>query len=704
VFAAPLVAGDGERVRRRPGRADPVPQGGDGALRWSYNVKADVDGGPAMGEDGNLYVGADDGRLYALRSDGSLRWSFVAQKDIRAAAAVAASGAVYVGSFDGNLYALAPTGDVKWVLPTGGRIAASPVIDAAGTIYVGSQDDHLYAVSPKGRVLWTFELPGDVDSSVAISDSGVVVVGCDDGHSAGAPLRHGRAFARLRGRVTVGMVCAVKRAEAWRRRAERGEKSERQRRAVAAKLMVNPAGFGFAEPLDGGDSVYIPRGRLGVALDGDEVTIRFWASDKGYEGEIVELVRRGRTRLTGVPRLYGAHLGARARRPAGAVAPELVGTGEPVRPRTMVVVAAITHYPTEPRDAMLVQVERVLGPPDTLATEQLKILIERGINPEFPEAVLAEAQGVPSRSSRRSSRGATTCAPRVHDDRPGRRPRLRRRGVRRAARETTRTPRHATCTSRSPMCRTTSARARRSTRGGAALLLGVPAGPGDPDAAARAQLAHVLAGAGRGSPGDGRQHAPRRRRRGERGPAAGGGDPQPQAPELRAGRGGARGRGQADSAPEIERIKLLRRAADRLRVMRLHRGAVELNLPETKIMLDQDDPSRIRDIVPSRASKSVARAYNLIEELMLAANEAVGQIAVTYKLPMVFRVHDLPDADKLELLAAAAEVLGMEVDPEKLRTPRGVQKFLSRAETHAARSGAAHVHAAGDGAGELQHR
>lgn len=182
VFAAPLVADDGHvYVGGQDGlilslRAD------DGSLRWSYNVKADVDGGPAMGEDGNLYVGADDGRMYALRSDGSLRWSFVAQKDIRAAAAVAASGAVYVGSFDGNLYALAPGGDVKWVLPTGGKIAASPVIDAAGTIYVGSQDQHLYAVSPKGRVLWTFELPGDIDSSVAITDSGILVVGCDDGH------------------------------------------------------------------------------------------------------------------------------------------------------------------------------------------------------------------------------------------------------------------------------------------------------------------------------------------------------------------------------------------------------------------------------------------------------------------------------------------------------------------------------------------
>ena len=108
---------------------------------------------------------------------------------------------------------------------------------------------------------------------------------------------------------------------------------------------------------------------------------------------------------------------------------------------------------------------------------------------------------------------------------------------------------------------------------------------------------------------------------------------------------------------EIERIKLLRRAADRLRAMRLRRGAVELNLPETKIILDQDDPSRIRDIVPSRSSPAVASAYNLIEELMLAANEANGDIAVAHKLPMVFRVHDLPDADKLQLLAGAAEAL-----------------------------------------------
>jgi outer membrane protein assembly factor BamB len=182
VFSAPLVTADGHVVVGTQDGLVVALKAADGGLRWTYNVRADVDGAAAMGEDGNLFVGADDGRLYALRSDGSLRWSFVTQKDIRSAAAVSTGGVVYVGSFDGNLYALAPTGDVKWVLPTGGRIAGAPVIDAAGTIYVGSQDDHLYAVSPKGQVRWSFELPGDVDSSVAITDGGTVVVGCDDGH------------------------------------------------------------------------------------------------------------------------------------------------------------------------------------------------------------------------------------------------------------------------------------------------------------------------------------------------------------------------------------------------------------------------------------------------------------------------------------------------------------------------------------------
>ncbi|KIG15170.1 serine/threonine protein kinase related protein [Enhygromyxa salina] len=152
-----------------------------GEQQWQYTVRADVDGSGVIGADGALFIGADDGRIYSIRSDGSLRWSFVAQRDIRSSLGIAPDGTVYATSFDANLYSLAPSGEVNWVLPTGGVIHSSPLVDQAGTVFFGSQDDHLYAVSAKGKVLWAVDLGADVDSSVAITPSGTVIVGCDDG-------------------------------------------------------------------------------------------------------------------------------------------------------------------------------------------------------------------------------------------------------------------------------------------------------------------------------------------------------------------------------------------------------------------------------------------------------------------------------------------------------------------------------------------
>lgn len=152
-----------------------------GEQLWQYTVTADVDGSGVIGSDGALFIGADDGRIYAIRTDGSLRWSFVAQRDIRSSLGIAADGTVYATSFDGNLYSLDPTGAVNWVLPTGGVIHSSPVVDADGWVFFGSQDDHLYAVSPVGRVEWAIDMGADVDSSVAISEAGTVVIGSDDG-------------------------------------------------------------------------------------------------------------------------------------------------------------------------------------------------------------------------------------------------------------------------------------------------------------------------------------------------------------------------------------------------------------------------------------------------------------------------------------------------------------------------------------------
>ncbi|HLT35278.1 MAG TPA: PQQ-binding-like beta-propeller repeat protein, partial [Enhygromyxa sp.] len=181
VFSTPVVSADG---RVYFGGQDGFVTSLDaktGELRWQHGVRADVDGSGVIGPDGELFIGADDGRIYALRSDGSLRWSFVAQRDIRSSIGIAPDASLYATSFDHNLYSIAASGEVNWVLPTGGILHSSPVVDAAGTVFFGSQDDRLYAVSPAGKVLWAIDLGADVDSSVAIGESGILVVGADDG-------------------------------------------------------------------------------------------------------------------------------------------------------------------------------------------------------------------------------------------------------------------------------------------------------------------------------------------------------------------------------------------------------------------------------------------------------------------------------------------------------------------------------------------
>ena len=181
VFSSPMVTKDGLVVFGGQDGFVTALSTADGSVKWRYKVRADVDGSAALGIDGTIYIGADDGRLYALRDDGSLKWSFVTQKDIRSSVAVGADGALFVTSFDGNLYSLDPTGNVRWVLPTDGRVASSPVMDAAGVVYFGSQDDRLYSVTNEGKVRYAVEFETDIDSSVAITPHGTIVVGADDG-------------------------------------------------------------------------------------------------------------------------------------------------------------------------------------------------------------------------------------------------------------------------------------------------------------------------------------------------------------------------------------------------------------------------------------------------------------------------------------------------------------------------------------------
>ena len=77
----------GGRLPGRPGlRHRPRRQ-----KRWDFRAGGDVESAPAIGDDGTIYVGSDDHKLYALGADGTLRWAFTTGGDMRASAARSAT-------------------------------------------------------------------------------------------------------------------------------------------------------------------------------------------------------------------------------------------------------------------------------------------------------------------------------------------------------------------------------------------------------------------------------------------------------------------------------------------------------------------------------------------------------------------------------------------------------------------------------------
>ncbi len=448
-----------------------------------------------------------------------------------------------------------------------------------------------------------------------------------------------------------------------------------------AKLLTNPAGFAFAEPEDGSASIFIPPPSRGGAMDGDTVVVAYWTAERGLEGAVRSVIARARTRATGVLRRAGKRWFVDPDDPRVLGRAQVVGDADP-RDAGLVVVATIIDYPDPWGDDFTVRIERALGPPDSLATEEAKILIEHGIDPLQPPHVLKAAESVPTRVTRRDQQGRAdlrnldfmTIDPpdaRDFDDavcvellgKDERRAKMR---VHVAVADVSHYVREGDVFDEESItrCFSTYLPDRAIPMLPEALSSGICSLVPKKDRLAMV-VSLTLDGAGKVTDPDVRAAIIHSRARLTYGQAA----------EAMQDRGKL-------PAPIKQRIKTLRLAADRLSRMRKRRGSITLDLPEVRIQLDEDDPERVRGIVASRADASVARAYNLIEELMLAANEAVAAIAVEHRLPVVYRVHDVPDEERVERLCAVGELLGVDVDPEALRTPLGFAKLVNKIETH----------------------
>ncbi|MEP6801273.1 MAG: ribonuclease R, partial [Acidobacteriota bacterium] len=127
--------------------------------------------------------------------------------------------------------------------------------------------------------------------------------------------------------------------------------------------------------------------------------------------------------------------------------------------------------------------------------------------------------------------------------------------------------------------------------------------------------------------------------------------------------------------PFLDDFRTMGELAAALRARREGRGAIDFDLPDADIVLD--DEGLVVGIVPE--SRNVA--HRLIEEFMLAANEAVAKKLVFDKQPAIYRVHDRPDPDKLTDLREVLQSFGYELKGslEEL-PPAAFQKLLKEVQ------------------------
>ena len=124
----------------------------------------------------------------------------------------------------------------------------------------------------------------------------------------------------------------------------------------------------------------------------------------------------------------------------------------------------------------------------------------------------------------------------------------------------------------------------------------------------------------------------------------------------------------------VEQFKLMEELALLINQRRKAQGNLDFDLPEAEIVLDlQGVPENI-----VRAERHIA--HRIIEEFMIAANEAVARQLTEKELPLLYRVHEGPDPDALEELAPFLLSFGYRLPHKKDKiAPLEIQKLLASA-------------------------
>ncbi len=133
---------------------------------------------------------------------------------------------------------------------------------------------------------------------------------------------------------------------------------------------------------------------------------------------------------------------------------------------------------------------------------------------------------------------------------------------------------------------------------------------------------------------------------------------------------------QSSGCEEVDTmLRLGHRLATTLRERRVQQGALMLEMPELRVVLDaQGHPTGVH-------TEHSDAAHSMIEEFMLAANEAVARGLKAALVPTIYRVHEEPDPAKLHAFALSARCYGIQAG--SLTSRAELSRVMSEIKGHA---------------------
>ena len=124
-----------------------------------------------------------------------------------------------------------------------------------------------------------------------------------------------------------------------------------------------------------------------------------------------------------------------------------------------------------------------------------------------------------------------------------------------------------------------------------------------------------------------------------------------------------------------EKLRLMAELAEVLRKFKVRRGYIDFGVQEAKILVDEN--CKPTDVV----IRERGVGENLIEDFMIAANECVASHIFYMSLPFVYRIHEVPEEDRIRSFLAFVSSLGYNVAGDiKDVKPTTMQRILKSLE------------------------